>query len=67
MGSPPKEQIGKSDLRRRPGDEGDFRLLIVCTWRSSNELWDTGFHKKGGDMAEFGVFPRTARIPPRFA
>jgi hypothetical protein len=36
----------------------DFYFLIVCTWRNSNELWQTVFYKDGPAMAEFALFPR---------
>jgi hypothetical protein len=36
----------------------DFYFLIVCTWRESNELWQTVYYKNGDSMHEFEVFPR---------
>ena len=36
----------------------DFYFLIVCTWRNSNELWETVFYKDGNEMADFALFPR---------
>jgi hypothetical protein len=36
----------------------NFYFLIVCTWRESNELWQTVFYKNGASMNEFEVFPR---------
>lgn len=36
----------------------DFYFLIVCTWRNSNELWETVFYKNGDKMADFAPFPR---------
>jgi hypothetical protein len=36
----------------------DFYFLIVCTWRNSNELWETVFYKDGDAMPEFALFPR---------
>jgi hypothetical protein len=36
----------------------DFYFLIVCTWRNSNELWETVFYKNGDAMADFALFPR---------
>jgi hypothetical protein len=36
----------------------DFYFLIVCTWRNSNEMWQTVFYKDGDAMAEFQLFPR---------
>ncbi len=36
----------------------DFYFLIVCTWRNSNELWETVFYKDGDAMPDFALFPR---------
>jgi len=36
----------------------DFYFLIICTWRNSNELWQTVFYKDGDAMAEFASWPR---------
>lgn len=36
----------------------DFYFLIVCTWRNSNELWETVFYKDGDAMAAFVPSPR---------
>ena len=36
----------------------DFYFLIVCTWRNSNELWQTVLYKDGPTMAELALFPR---------
>ena len=36
----------------------DFYFLIVCTWRESNELWQTVLYKNGDAMEDFDVFPR---------
>ena len=36
----------------------DFYFLIVCTWRNSNELWESVFYKDGDAMADFAPFPR---------
>lgn len=36
----------------------DFYFLIVCTWRNSNELWETVFYKDGETMPDFVPFPR---------
>ena len=36
----------------------DFYFLIVCTWRNSNELWETVFYKDGDAMTDFAPFPR---------
>jgi hypothetical protein len=42
----------------------DFYFLIVCTWRNSNELWQTVFYKDGEAMAEFALFPREGTHKP---
>jgi hypothetical protein len=42
----------------------DFYFLIVCTWRNSNELWQTVFYKNGDAMAEFALFPRDGEHKP---
>ncbi len=44
----------------------DFYFLIVCTWRNSNELWETVFYKDGDAMSEFALFPRDGRHKPAF-
>ena len=36
----------------------DFYFLIVCTWRGSNEVWETVFYKDGDAMIDFALFPR---------
>jgi hypothetical protein len=36
----------------------DFYFLIVCTWRNSNEIWQTVFYKDGDAMPDFALFPR---------
>jgi hypothetical protein len=36
----------------------DFYFLIVCTWRNSNEMWQTVFYKNGDAMSDFQLFPR---------
>src|SRR6266850_5577887 len=43
-------------LLHRCGDA--FYFLIVCTWRGSNEIWETVFCKDGDAMADFALFPR---------
>lgn len=43
-----------------------FYFLIVCTWRASNELWQTVFYKDGDAMADFAPFPRKAGFLPTF-
>ena len=36
----------------------DFYFLIVCTWRNSNELWQTVFYKEWDAMDGFARQPR---------
>lgn len=43
-----------------------FYFLIVCTWRSSNELWESVFYKDGDAMADFAPFPREGAHKPAF-
>jgi len=42
----------------------DFYFLIVCTWRNSNEVWQTVFYKDGPAMAGFAPFPREGEHKP---
>ena len=42
----------------------DFYFLIVCTWRNSNEVWQTVFYKDGDAMADFQLFPREGAHKP---
>ena len=42
----------------------DFYFLIVCTWRNSNEVWQTVFYKDGDAMADFALFPRDGAHKP---
>jgi hypothetical protein len=44
----------------------DFYFLIVCTWRGSNEIWETVFYKDGEAMADFALFPREKIHKPTF-
>jgi hypothetical protein len=44
----------------------DFYFLIVCTWRNSNELWETVFYKDGDAMPDFAPFPRDGAHKPAF-
>jgi hypothetical protein len=46
--------------------EEDFYFLIVCTWRNSNELWQTVLYKDGEAMRSFERFPREAAHKPTF-
>jgi hypothetical protein len=42
----------------------DFYFHIVCTWRNSNEIWQTVFYKDGDRMADFELFPRDGAHKP---
>jgi len=42
----------------------DFYFLIVCTWRNSNEIWQTVFYKDGEAMPDFALFPRDGAHKP---
>jgi hypothetical protein len=42
----------------------DFYFLIVCTWRNSNEIWQTVFYKDGDAMPDFALFPRDGAHKP---
>src|SRR6266480_6980723 len=44
----------------------DFYFLIVCTWRGSNEVWETVFYKNGDAMLDFALFPREKTHKPAF-
>jgi len=44
----------------------DFYFLIVCTWRNSNEIWETVFYKDGDAMPGFEPFPRDGAHKPAF-
>lgn len=35
-----------------------FYFLIVCTWRNSNELWETVLYKDKEAATSFALFPR---------
>jgi hypothetical protein len=48
-------------ILHRCGDS--FYFLIVCTWRNSNEVWQTVFYKDAS-MAEFALFPREGEHKP---
>jgi hypothetical protein len=43
---------------------GNFYFLIVCTWRNSNEVWQTVLYKDGDAMADFALFPRDGAHKP---
>ncbi len=44
----------------------NFYFLIVCTWRGSNEIWETVFYKDGDAMVDFALFPRGKAHKPTF-
>ena len=44
----------------------DFYFLIVCTWRGSNEIWETVFYKDGDGMGDFALFAREKSHKPTF-
>jgi len=44
----------------------DFYFLIVCTWRNSNEIWETVYYKDGEAMPDFLPFPREGAHKPAF-
>lgn len=44
----------------------DFYFLIVCTWRGSNEVWETVFYKDGDGMVDFALFAREKTHKPTF-
>lgn len=41
-----------------------FYFLIVCTWRNSNELWETVFYKDNDAATSFALFPRDEAHKP---
>lgn len=49
-------------ILHRCGEE--FYFLIACTWRSSNELWETVFYKRDDAMPGFALFPRDGEHKP---
>ena len=44
----------------------DFYFLIVCTWRGSNELWQTVFAKESDQAPQFSLFPRERAHKPTY-
>lgn len=44
----------------------EFYFLILCTWRGSNEIWETVFAKENDTTQGFSHFPRDARHKPTF-
>jgi hypothetical protein len=51
-------------LLHRCGEE--FYFLIACTWRNSNEIWETVYYKNGDAMTNFDLFPRDGVHKPAF-
>ncbi len=39
----------------------DFYFLLVCTWRGSNELWESVYYKENAATPGFALFPRKER------
>jgi hypothetical protein len=39
----------------------EFYFLIICSWRDSNELWETVYFKENNAIESFAVFPRERR------
>lgn len=64
LGGPPRARGLGFVILHRCG--GDFYFLIVCTWRGSNEIWQTVFYKDGERMAEFALWPREEEHKPTF-
>jgi len=46
--------------------EQDFHFPIACTWRNSNELWETVLNKDSQAMQFFREFPREVMHKPVF-
>lgn len=44
----------------------EFYFLIVCTWRGSNELWETVYFKENAATPGFSLFPRERRHKPTY-
>lgn len=44
----------------------DFYFLMLCTWRGSNEVWETVLYKDGDGMTNFALFPRQQIHKPTF-
>lgn len=38
---------------------GDFHLLLACTWRDNNEMWETTYLKDGRQDGPFDLMPQT--------
>jgi hypothetical protein len=43
-----------------------FFFLIVCTWRNTNELWETVYSKDTSAPGPFQLFPRGSAHKPAF-
>jgi hypothetical protein len=44
----------------------EFYFLMVCSWRGSNELWETVYAKPDDAAGGFDVWPRATRHVPTF-
>jgi hypothetical protein len=44
----------------------EFYFLMVCTWRGSNELWQTVFYKENDGTPGFLIFPRDKTHKPTY-
>lgn len=44
----------------RCGADNDFYFLPVCTWRNSNEMWQSVYYKDAA-MNDFAPFPQSGR------
>lgn len=44
----------------------EFYFLIVCTWRGSNELWESVYFKETAATPGFSLFPRERRHKPTY-
>ncbi|MBO2007519.1 hypothetical protein [Hymenobacter negativus] len=60
--SPPEAQGMGFAILHRCGES--FYFLIVCTWRNSNELWQTVFYKDNDAATSFALFPRDVAHKP---
>lgn len=60
--APPEAQGMGFALLHRCGEA--FYFLIVCTWRNSNELWQTVFYRDNDAATSIALFPRDAAHKP---
>lgn len=60
--TPPEAQGMGFVLLHRCGES--FYFLIVCTWRNSNELWQTVLYKDHDAAAAFALFSREEAHKP---